>query len=466
MPDMAGADLEERVRRLELAVAALQAQVDAANPLLEPELDAPPPRDLEATLGTYWLSRAGILALISGLAWFIALPFGDLGPALRVVLGYGLAGLIAAVGLWFARTQQLFGHVVLGGGLAVGYFVTYALHFVTPLRVIESELVGLVLLLVAIAGIVTVAQRLASETTAGIALFLGFHTTLVGSIDAFALASTTMLAIAAAFFFVKNRWVVVPLSSLVAVYGTHATIAMRSTHPSHSHLLVSLALLCVYFLIFAAAVLLRPRQLTLRVTLAFALVNATAFVGLGAATCFHAERALLAPFLGVAAVLAGGAAVVARRQGSAVLLEVYASGAAVTLALAVLEALGPWPAAVGLVALGGGVLFGAQRLSLRALAMVGSALVAVGALVPWPGRTLAWVLAAAVLVALGFALRERWLRFSGLGVVGVAALKLLVFDFAELPTDQRILTFVVTGAVLLGLSFAYARFKDQLQRLL
>jgi hypothetical protein len=460
-------DLEERVRRLEVTVAALQAQIEGGALPIDP--DEPPPRearDLEATLGTYWLSRAGILALITGLAWFIALHFGDLGPALRVVLGYGLSALIAAVGLWFSRTQRLFGHVVFGGGLAVGYFVTYALHFVDSVRVIDSQLIGLVLLAVAIAVIAALAQHLSSETTAGIAFFLGFHTTLVGSIDVFALLSATMLACAAAWFFVRNRWIVVPLSSLVAVYSSHAIVAMRSHEASRFHVLCSLGLICVYFLVFAVAVLLRPRQLTARIALGFSLLDTFAFVSLGAATCMHADRGLLATFLLVAAGLVGACAVVARTKDAPLLTEVYASSAAATLALAMAEAFGPWIHALGIAALGGGVVYASARLRMRVLGMVGSALVAVGAILPWPERTLSWVLAAAILVGLGLALRERLLRFAGLGVVALAALKLLVFDFADLPTDQRILTFVVSGAVLLGLSFAYARFKDKLERLL
>ena len=97
-------------------------------------------------IGTFWLSRIGIVALVTGIAWFIAVHFGDMSPVLRVVVGYGIAAAIAAGGAWLGARHRLLGHVVLGGGLAVGYVVTYALHFVAPMRMIESPIAALVLL--------------------------------------------------------------------------------------------------------------------------------------------------------------------------------------------------------------------------------------------------------------------------------------------------------------------------------
>src|SRR5215218_6158798 len=86
--------LRQRVERLERQLAELQAQLQQSQRPAAPEPEASPPpprRDLEAHLGSYWLSRAGILALITGLALLVTYRFEDLGPLLRVALGYGLA---------------------------------------------------------------------------------------------------------------------------------------------------------------------------------------------------------------------------------------------------------------------------------------------------------------------------------------------------------------------------------------
>lgn len=595
-------DLAERVRRLEAAVATLQAQL-AAQPMFpaqstratlptDPEdqpvaalaipepvaalampepvaalpssesaspMRAVPPAPvpeagggLEAAIGTYWLSRLGIVALVTGIAWFIAIHFGEMSPAMRVAAGYGLSGAIAGFGAWLARSHRLLGHVVLGGGLAVAYFVTYALHFIAPLRMIDDGLLALVLLTVVVAAIVAIGQHLRSETVAGVALFLGFHSGMVGEIRAFTLLSTTLLAAAAAYLFVRNRWVLVPLSSMVAVYLTHgiATVTHHEAVPTRADVVLALAFLLVCFVVFATAALARadgpgkvPRDsgaashlpvaigprfaqgasVALDPAHALALGNLVFFVAFGTIASFAYERALLLPFLATATVLVVVAAAVAHRRGARSMVEIHLAAAIPTLAWAIGEAIPATAAvvlsailgalavqlgvrsrmtavaAVGTVTLGV-VLLGAglPPRSFVALAAVGAAFIAsahgarslargvmasalrigsacgaaiafmlsASALVDWSYVTLAWVMVALGLVGLGLFARERPLRLVGLGVLALSACKLLIVDLALLPTDQRILTFIASGAILLGLSFAYTRFKGSAQRLL
>jgi hypothetical protein len=72
--------------------------------------------------------------------------------------------------------------------------------------------------------------------------------------------------------------------------------------------------------------------------------------------------------------------------------------------------------------------------------------------------SVAWAMEGFALVAAGFALRDRMLRTSGLGVFGVLVLKILFVDLAGAETIYRILSFIVAGVILLLVSFAYARF--------
>jgi hypothetical protein len=103
---------------------------------------------------------------------------------LRVALGYLIAAAVLWTGRRLARRHALFGNVIFGGGLAIAYFVTYALHFVRPMQIISSELLGVVLVGAAIAAIVATAHRLKSETVAGLTLFLGLHTGLLTDVTA------------------------------------------------------------------------------------------------------------------------------------------------------------------------------------------------------------------------------------------------------------------------------------------
>jgi hypothetical protein len=80
--------------------------------------------------------------------------------------------------------------------------------------------------------------------------------------------------------------------------------------------------------------------------------------------------------------------------------------------------------------------------------------------------TLALGLEGAVLLAVGFPLRERVLRLSGLTLLLFCILKLFVHDLAQLEALARILSFVVLGLVLLAVSWSYTRFREQIRKFL
>ncbi|KFE66219.1 DUF2339 domain-containing protein [Hyalangium minutum] len=354
-------ELRERVRKLETLVATLEdrlhqleAKGTAAVSGPAPGQAPPPPpyiggaptpasperADLEAHLGTYWLSRVGIVALITGIAYLITWRFGELGMFARVGLGYLLSAGLGAFGLWQSKRYELFGRILFGGGLALAYFVTYALHFIPSVRVIDSQALALVLLAGLVVAIVVIAHRMHSETVAGIALFLGLHTGMLSDITAFTLLSTTLLAAGALFFLVQNRWVIVPLSSLVAVYTTHVNWALRTgavapDAPDPERLFLSLSFLSVYFVLFSVALLARPKELSVRASLTFAMLNWVGLVGLGAYEVERRSEPDLFSFFLIVALAHGASAAVARwRQATPALLHTYMSLCALTLALA------------------------------------------------------------------------------------------------------------------------------------
>ncbi|QSQ26816.1 DUF2339 domain-containing protein [Pyxidicoccus parkwayensis] len=546
-------ELREAIRRLESTVASLEARLSrleasgavrsetppaaattaTTTPGTVSSAPAPEQRDFEAHLGTYWLSRLGIVALIIGIAYLITYHFGDLGVLARVVAGYMLSAGLGAFGLWLARRHELFGRIVFGGGLALAYFVTYALHFLPSVRVIESEALALVLLALLVVAIVVIAHRMQSETVAGIALFLGLHTGMLSEITTFTLLSTTLLASGALFFLVRNRWVVVPLSSLVAVYSTHVVWALRDDSvapgaPEHERLLLSLSFLVIYFLLFSVALLARPRELSQRACLAFALLNWMGMTLLGGfeVARWSGSESHLFTFFVVLALAEGGSAVVARaRRAPGTLFHAYLALTALTFALAMpteykdSALVAAWAVtglATGLAARGAdspvlrwvgvlilftalgtcevltpertlllGCLFiafviveragsslwpglpalvGRDVVLIQAACAVGaglSLLWLVGGLMPAGLVTLGWVVAAFGLFALGFAVRERWYRWAALALLGLALVRLLVVDLSNLPANQRILTFILLGVMLLVISYTYTRLRDR-----
>ena len=80
--------------------------------------------------------------------------------------------------------------------------------------------------------------------------------------------------------------------------------------------------------------------------------------------------------------------------------------------------------------------------------------------------TVAWGLQGVVLLAVGFPARERALRLSGLALLLICILKLFLFDLRQLETPFRILSFIVLGLLMLGVSWVYTQFRDRIQRYL
>ncbi|HXP87361.1 MAG TPA: DUF2339 domain-containing protein [Bryobacteraceae bacterium] len=80
--------------------------------------------------------------------------------------------------------------------------------------------------------------------------------------------------------------------------------------------------------------------------------------------------------------------------------------------------------------------------------------------------TMAWGVEALALLGAGFPLRDRLQRLSGLSLFLICVLKLFLYDLRQLETINRILSFIVLGALLVGVSWMYTRFRDRLQQYL
>jgi hypothetical protein len=80
--------------------------------------------------------------------------------------------------------------------------------------------------------------------------------------------------------------------------------------------------------------------------------------------------------------------------------------------------------------------------------------------------TMVWAVEALALLGAGFPLRDRLQRLSGLALFMICVLKLFLYDLRELETLNRILSFIVLGLILVGVSWMYTRFRDRIQRYL
>ncbi len=190
----------------------------------------------EVQFGRVWLVRAGILMLLTGLVFLGNLAWHEViskvGAGGKLVLIFLAGGGLCGFGWWVGRRQESlagYGRVVLGGGLATLYYACYAAHFVEPLRVIASPLLGGVLLLAFSGGLLWLADRLKSQTVASATILLGFYTASINPLTGFSLLGNLVLTVVAVVLFLRRRWVSISFLTLVGCYVSFAFWRFHAT---------------------------------------------------------------------------------------------------------------------------------------------------------------------------------------------------------------------------------------------
>lgn len=138
----------------------------------------------ERLLGLQGFSWLGILALLSGLALFIRYAYleGWLGPLATLLTGgvLALVMLLGGEGLSRKEAYRTWAHALMGGGVALLYFLVYAAyHFSYFRKVTHLTPLSDALLLMGVVGLaIVLALRRRSQSLASRAFVLGFVTSL------------------------------------------------------------------------------------------------------------------------------------------------------------------------------------------------------------------------------------------------------------------------------------------------
>lgn len=74
----------------------------------------------------------------------------------------------------------------------------------------------------------------------------------------------------------------------------------------------------------------------------------------------------------------------------------------------------------------------------------------------------AWAIEAIAILIAGFRYELSFVRKIGIGLLLLTIVKVFIFDLAGLETLYRIMSFMVLGAILMGASFLYSKYKDRL----
>ncbi|MEO6120064.1 MAG: DUF2339 domain-containing protein [Terriglobales bacterium] len=108
---------------------------------------------MEEMIGTNWLPKLGVTIMFIGLVSWIAAQWQSIPAAGRIGLFYLLGSAMLGAGVWLEKRERylVLGRSLIGGGWAVAFFTTYAMHHIPAAKILGSLEVDL-LLMVAVAG--------------------------------------------------------------------------------------------------------------------------------------------------------------------------------------------------------------------------------------------------------------------------------------------------------------------------
>jgi hypothetical protein len=350
---------------------------------------APPSASWELVVGASWLSKIGALVVVIGVALFARYAFAEVTPIGRVASGYAATIGMLAFGVVLERRDRYrnYAYALIAGGWAGVYFMTYAMHAVDATRVIDDDFVAVSCLAVVAAGMIAHSLRYRSPTVTTLAYLVAYATLALTPLSGFSLVASIPLSVSVIVVAQRFDWSGVSMAGVASTYGLFAIRReIFAGGVMDAHALAPYATLAAYWLTFEIADILAIRRRR------------------GAA-------ADAAPLFAMNAVGFAGAAVLELPLDDSIQLSWFlaASGMAY-LASAIVRARLLGRRTVGSAGTDV-VTFGTVHAALA----IGAGLFAGAIDLRFEGRreVLVLLLEAEMLVASGFALRDRYIRLIG-----------------------------------------------------
>ena len=243
--------------------------------------------DLEERVGANWLNRIGTVVLVIGMALFLNYSMQYLGKGGKVAVAYTLGAALLALGAVGERRDRyrIIARALIGGGWAMLYATTYAMHHVEAVKLIESSAFGFALLFSVAAVMVIHSLRYDSELITGFAYGLGVASVVVSRLTAGTIVASVVLAVALVILLWRKRWYRLEPGAVAAAYGVHALwlwqiFNLMGGKKLFGEYQLSVALLTTLWMIFTVSHFLRPEgNLWVRRLLTFSfLLNAGGYL--------------------------------------------------------------------------------------------------------------------------------------------------------------------------------------------
>jgi len=245
---------------------------------------------IEETLGKNWLNKLGIIALVIGISLFLAYKFPSLSNPAKIALGYFVGLLILGTGVYLEQSDRyrVFARALIGGGWALIFFVTYAMHFVPYTRVIDTQWIDLILLFLVAVVMVVHTLRYDSQVVTGLAFLLAFFTVGISLNTIYSLSAGAILALGLVVIVHRRHWFELEVFGILASYINHYIWLHRvieplvGRHRMFAEFVPSTVLLCLYWAIYRWSYIERRIQTATEETVSTlgALLNTSLLIGI------------------------------------------------------------------------------------------------------------------------------------------------------------------------------------------
>jgi len=403
-------ELSRRVERLEAMIA--QRAVRSDRPYIVP---TSPRASLESRVGSQYLNRAGVIALLVGIAFFLNWAFVNhwIGPAAIVAVGF-IAGIgLFALGEWFRRRRYgIFGLSLEGLGIAAVYLTLWAASEYYGILLPWAAFGGMVLLTTATAFVAVIRN---SEALAIFAAIGGFGTPLLLStgrnLESELFAYVLVLCAGMVLTVRFRPWLGLMATSFAGALAVSVVWFVNYYRkPEQIETAIFFVLLLAAFTV--APILVHRRFARPRDPLLLLISPASMLMFLlGAGTILDSETFLwVVQIAAVAFLVASWRFARGELQVSLFVTAIAASAASIPVALDA----------------------------------------------HWTTSAI-WLSGGVALVIVGFLKKLPFVRWGALGLIVVTVLKVFIYDLSNLGQGYRILALSILGVALLSLSFLYQR---------
>ena len=177
--------------------------------------------ELEYRIGQFWLAKAGIIAFIIGIAFFLTFPYKNLPPVFPALIGYIISAGIFGFSNYCRKNFSYIAGYLLGGSLALFYFTTLRLHYFSSLSLIDGLSAELIILLFVVVISLIISVRFKSVYLASLSIAFGYATAIVSDNSYFLFITVLLMSSLIVFFKLKYKWEYLIHYGIALTYFTH-----------------------------------------------------------------------------------------------------------------------------------------------------------------------------------------------------------------------------------------------------